>query len=304
MFFYTSPKLSIIFIHSHVLSHRSLEVFKEDYFEKSENNIIFISFSWYYPREKYYIKEAIESGIIPLGNFYVLLNSPEELEIFKNDFPKCNSYLINNAAFIDDGNFNWNPNIIKKYDAIMNAKAESFKNHLLSKDIENLCLVMNGEKDEIEKIKLEVQPSFCNDSMLIYGQIAYLINESYVSLILSEEEGACYASAEYLSCGSPVVSIKSRGGRHVFYNDNNSIICEANTTSVAEAVLEAKKKVENGEFSSELIRNDFLKKAYEHRQRFVDMLQSIFDKFNIEEDAKIYFDSVYYTKFGANRISI
>jgi glycosyltransferase involved in cell wall biosynthesis len=186
----------------------------------------------------------------------------------------------------------------------MNAKAESFKNHLLAKEVKNLCLVINGEPDEIEKIKIELKPAFCNDSVLMYGEISDLINQSYVSLILSEEEGACYASAEYLSAGSPVISIKSRGGRDVFYNNSNSIICEADSKSISEAVLEAKKKVESGEFSSEKIRRDFLIKAYEYRQTFIDMLQSIFEKYNTGDDAKRYFDSVYQNKFCANRISI
>ena len=44
--------------------------------------------------------------------------------------------------------------------------------------------------------------------------------------VFSEEEGACWASSEYLLCGLPVVSTHSRGGRDVWYSGHNSLIVE------------------------------------------------------------------------------
>jgi glycosyltransferase involved in cell wall biosynthesis len=306
MLFYTSEELSIVFIHSHVLCRIPTPIprFQEEgYFSKSNNTVIFLSFSWYYPREKYYIKPALESGIVPMENFYVFLNSPEELKIFQNDFPKCNSYIINNACWIDECNFRYLPNTDKIYDAFMNAKAEPFKNHVLAKHVENLCLVINGNELYKDKINSILKPVYINESVLTYGELSKLINKSYVALILSEEEGACYASAEYLSCGCPVISVKSRGGRDVYYNENNSIICNLDTMSICEAVKEAKEKVKDGTFSAEEIRADFLDKAQSYRDTFIDMLDKVFRKFNIEEDAKRYLEENYKNKFLGLRIS-
>ena len=65
-----------------------------------------------------------------------------------------------------------------------------------------------------------------------------LLNSSICGGIFSLKEGACFASSEYLLCGLPVISTQSVGGRDVFYNENNSVICENNSDSVDEAFHE------------------------------------------------------------------
>jgi len=45
-------------------------------------------------------------------------------------------------------------------------------------------------------------------------------------------------------------STKSIGGRDIWYNEDNSIICESNEESVLEAYESVKKKLFNREFNS------------------------------------------------------
>jgi glycosyltransferase involved in cell wall biosynthesis len=86
-------------------------------------------------------------------------------------------------------------------------------------------------------------------------------NEARVGLILSEREGAVFASMEYLLCGLPVVSTPSTGGRDVFWDDRFVIVCEPNPEAVAEAVQELKLR----NIDPQLIRNATLEQVEKHR---------------------------------------
>ncbi|WP_092048398.1 glycosyltransferase [Planctomicrobium piriforme] len=61
-------------------------------------------------------------------------------------------------------------------------------------------------------------------------------NQSRIGVILSEQEGGCGASTEYLLAGLPVVSTSSTGGRDLFYDSGNSIICEPTVDGVRSAL--------------------------------------------------------------------
>lgn len=76
--------------------------------------------------------------------------------------------------------------------------------------------------------------SACNVSAGTVGQPVYLsasqvcaaLNRCEVGLALSELEGPCWASTEYLLCGLPVVTTPCSGGREVWYNEGNSIVVQ------------------------------------------------------------------------------
>lgn len=72
--------------------------------------------------------------------------------------------------------------------------------------------------------------------------IVNYLNESKIGGIFSEIEGQCIAFGEYLLCGLPIISTFCSGGREVFYNEKNSIMCEANEEYVFEAFKIALKK--------------------------------------------------------------
>ena len=79
--------------------------------------------------------------------------------------------------------------------------------------------------------------------------------------MLSKAEGACYASAEYLLCGLPLVTTKSIGGRDVFYDDAYTLVVD----DTPEAVREGVRQMIERDISPEFIRRETLKKLSPHR---------------------------------------
>jgi glycosyltransferase involved in cell wall biosynthesis len=141
--------------------------------------------------------------------------------------------VINQNCFLDENLFK----IIdskKIYDAIYTARFAEFKRHHLANKIENLALIAgNNSASSISKIPPH---QYLNEKHLSPEEVNIKLSESRVGIILSQFEGACYSSSEYLLCGLPVVSTSSYGGRNVWYNDYNSITCESNPDAINEAV--------------------------------------------------------------------
>lgn len=71
-----------------------------------------------------------------------------------------------------------------------------------------------------------------------------------------------------LLSGVPVVSTQSLGGRDIWYNNNNSIIVEADPSSVAVGVAILKNKLISGEIKPDTIRKSHIEQTNEHRERF------------------------------------
>jgi hypothetical protein len=112
-------------------------------------------------------------------------------------------------------------------------------------------------------------------------QINNIYSQAYVAGIFSLSEGACFASTQYLLSGLPVVSTKSKGGRDIWYNDENSIICEDNETDCYNCIQLAKQKVLNGEFDKQTIRANTIVLMNKFRDVLTDCiiikLKDIFD---------------------------
>lgn len=111
------------------------------------------------------------------------------------------------------------------------------------------------------------------------SEVNDILNDSLVGGIFSTVEGGCRASAEYLLCGLPVVSIKSQGGREIYYNKNNSIICQNDPDSVKKAVEECIIKIKSGFFNREKIRQMHIEQSNIYRNNLVEhVLNFIKDK--------------------------
>lgn len=303
MFFFKSDNVSIIFVHSHVLSHISLVDFEQKgYIINDKNTILFISFSWYYNGKDEGLLRELNCLKIPYENVYAFMNSYVELKQFELDFPACNAYLVNNACWVDYDTFYYNPQV-KLYDAIMNSKVQPFKRHYLCQNVNNTCIVTYGDKEIVQEVKELLKPKYINETTLSYKNVVILINQSYCGLILSEEEGACYASAEYLSCGIPVVTTPSRGGRNVFLDDSNSLTCDPTVDSVKNMVELITKTCRSGGYNAKYIRKKFIVEAKAHRKVFIDVLQSVFDRFDETTNARDYVANIYQEKLSSYRIT-
>jgi glycosyltransferase involved in cell wall biosynthesis len=108
---------------------------------------------------------------------------------------------------------------------------------------------------------------------LLATEVAEVLNRCRVGLILSEEEGICSASCDYLLCGLPVVSTPSRGGRDEFYDSENCIIVEPSSTAVAEAVAEWLRRLHLDCSLRSRIRASTIARVELFRQTFISVLR-------------------------------
>jgi glycosyltransferase involved in cell wall biosynthesis len=140
--------------------------------------------------------------------------------------------------------------------------------------IESLALLdpVNGTTDQKYKKKYCSRKNckYYNQSRLAPREVVRILQLSHCGLILSEHEGACRASCEYLAAGLPVISTPSVGGRDVWFDDYNSMIVQADPEKIKEAVEYFK----NHPRDPEVIRRNFLEKAQIFRDRFKNQVMA------------------------------
>jgi hypothetical protein len=199
--------------------------------------------------------------------------------------------VINQNAWLDETSvMQIRPGTEKLYDAIYVGRRSAFKRQMLAAKVPNLALVAgNNHGNAVAPLP---PAAYLNDAPLTPDEVCTKLNQSRCGLILSAEEGACFASGEYLLCGLPVVSTPSKGGRHLWYNDYNAIICDPTPEAVAASVEHFLRYPRD----PERIRAMHVAQAAEFRARFVVRLQGIFDRFGVTEDAGRYFRETYMHK--------
>lgn len=247
-----------------------------------DTDFFLITFGWYFSMHLANQSRSILDQLkLNLDNFYLLYNSPEE-EAHGQAFD-LQGDIVNHNAWLDESVLTPSDSI-KKYDALYVARLIDFKRHHLVKKIPRLALAAGGEKMADteyngwkEKNSIPSLPNCSNNGSkyLTKRELASLMNESHCGLSLSAAEGACYSSSEYLLCGLPVVSTESKGGRDVWYNERNSIICEDDPDAVAEAV----EKCKSMKWNALGIRNMHIAQAQHYRYKFLAKLQDILNTF-------------------------
>jgi hypothetical protein len=207
-----------------------------------------------------------------------LCNTEKELKILR--LLGISAAYCNSNSFVDEKVFYIEPDNKKQYNAVYNAVLSRFKRHFLCRLVENVVFVTynfqnTAYKQNLDKILSNPQWAnykFGNDPRFLNNeQLRIIYNHAKVGLALSSVEGAMYSSTEYLLCGLPVVSTKSKGGRDIFYNSDNSIICNADEKSVNNAVA----KLIRISPDPALIREGVVKIMQEHRARFFKHINSI-----------------------------
>jgi hypothetical protein len=255
--------------------HHSIknEILDKTFFKN--NSLIFLLASWY--------KTDKVVRIVNLNsefNIIVLANSPEEKIFFES---KINTDVLfcNQNTFLNENNFTISNQLTKKYDMVIDSAFHKYKNVKLASKISNTIHIgyykyRSNETDGIVVPDYGILANFNNGiyERLNRNQINIIYNQACIGGIFSECEGACFASSQYLLSGLPVISIKSVGSRDVWYNEYNSIICDKNEDSVYEAVDIVKKKLLNGEFNREKIRELHLKQMDEYRNTIIEYINS------------------------------
>jgi len=168
----------------------------------------------------------------------------------------------------------------KEFDAVYIARLHPVKRVELARDIPSCCIVFRTvEREYFQQIRPLVShfvfangdPLSDQSTWLPRAQVADWCARSRTGLCLSAEEGAMYASAEYMLWGLPVVSTHSIGGRDEYFDDRYCVICEDNPASIASAVKEAISR----NFEPNVIRSTFLAKVMERR---AGLLRFIIDR--------------------------
>jgi len=225
----------------------------------------------------------------PKHKIIFLCNFPDQLKLFRR--LNITSILSNHNAFLDERIFRILPEIKKDFDAIYDAKISRVKRYELASKIKSLCFIYYfDEKDK--RYAREIHNLFKgatwfngeidNYHRLKAIKLPYYINKARIGLCLSKSEGAMYSSCQYLLCGLPVVSTKSGGGRDVFFDKDFVEIVEDNPNSVKKGVDKLIKK----DIDPKIVREKTLKKIWDHRERFIEIIQKIYNKEGINKNFK------------------
>jgi glycosyltransferase involved in cell wall biosynthesis len=234
-------------------------------------------------------QEVVSILGLDLTSFFFLCNSHEELSSLKCAGFPCD--LVNQNAWLDENLVMRTMNVPKIYSAIYVGRRSAFKRHMLAEEVSDLAIVAgyNHGKD----IAPIPATKYLNSQPLAPDEICEKNNQSYCGLILSEEEGACFASSEYLLCGIPVVSTHSKGGRDIWYDEYNSIVCDPTPKDIADAVAYFKTHPRD----PELIRANHIEEARKHRLRFIEAFERMLHNHNVRGiDAHRYFYENFFHK--------
>ena len=248
--------------------------------------IVFIIPWWYRDGAKQYIRIKKYTDKLT-----ILANSQEDNFFYKRH--DLNSIFCNQNCWLDSSLYDIDLKP-REFDLVINANNNLWKNHSLlteiNKKYKTLFITYNtGENNDLAKYNpADIKNEIPNK------EVASELNKCGVGLVLSLKEGSCYASTEYLLCGLPVVSLKGVGGRHVWYNQSNSII------SREDNLHNDIKKALCTNFNRSLIRKECIDLQLKHRNMFSIYLQSIYPDENIEKIIRDNFSNkmLYYCKIN------
>jgi len=228
-----------------------------------------------------------ENHIICVPNMYIF-------NCFKKYRPKLNLCLTNHNAFIDETLYKIDETQKVTNDLFVSSQFLKEKNLNLLHDIENICGVgyypCSEDNKEVCIItfpkSVKKVLNFANNVERKQKNWKWVdpienikeINSSKIGGIFSTVEGSCFSSSEYLLCGIPVLSCKCKGGREIWYDNNNSTLCEPTNSSIKENLKKMLIKYNNGEYNRESIRNNHIKIMKIHRNNLSNAVLNIMKK--------------------------
>jgi len=253
-----SPALSVIMLHecASIIKHYLIA------FENIETVFFVLTWSWHCPKQKAVQFRLFIDGLIDKfpnqakyirNNIIFAMNSDEEAALFREALIGQRVINVNNGCFLSESIFN-NSSAELGEIPVMNAKPLAFKRHELTTLINPKIFVSYDEAGCLKHPAYRDIRHFGATQIfwdIQWGEVAKINNEGLCGLALSEIEGACYASTEYLLCGMPVISTSSLGGRHQYYDLSNSIIVDPSPEDVALGV--SKVRARRDEFDRAVI---------------------------------------------------
>ena len=268
-----------------------------------KNGITIIQFGW----DPIVFISKLKNDLDRFINPILCVPDIEIKKILEKNFT-CPVILASHNAFINENIYNINNNIEKKYDLVINSCFENYKRRHLANKIDNVIHIGYFQSDNGYIPSNGICPNFKNNirskdnyERLTNDECINYYNQSKIGGIFSEVEGSCFSSGEYLLCGLPVLSTKCSGGRQHWYNEKNSIICNPNENDIYNGYLLAFKKLKNGEFNPDEIRQMHLDEMDIHRNNLtlavLEIMKKITNnipKFNdLKESLKYYHSNIY-----------
>jgi len=314
-FFFQDNQIDIIMLHE---CAGIIELYLE--IAPAEKKIFFIvNFSWYVSDEKAIVmsryfkntREKFLRGFDLFERLIILTNSLDEYERFKWFLPEAVIENVNNSFSLSEETFFLEDGFLdsdKKFDCIYNAKPLAFKRHYLTQALANKVFVSYGEngfRSDPNYVDLRRHNPSAIHWDISNEKVRELINSSVCGLILSDIEGACYASTEYLLCGIPVVSTKSFGGRDEYFSSENSMVVGSGAKVIRSAIDDFVCKDRSGLVDRIAIREGAVQKQRDFRKKLAIAISSltglsesaVYDYIcqEIRSDSKLYSKINYWT---------
>jgi len=261
-----------------VMLHGSLGVLKDfALYHRHDNTTFFVvNFPWYQSgrdaKKVGALLERLEAASPGISRRCLFLSNSEwELRLFRAVNPHLNSEKVSNCFTLSEDLF-FIEEFPIEYDFACNATPLKYKNHKFLPPIRQSALIswdhnitVGPQKDRVDL------SSLCEGHLwqnLNTEQVRKILNKSCCGVILSKTEGACYASAEYLLCGIPVVSCASFGGRDEYYTENNSSVVPLSKGDVALAIKNYSEQMKAGDINRFEIRKGILDRQIYFRKVF------------------------------------
>lgn len=194
------------------------------------------------------------------------------------------SIHVNHTAFADEYLYRPIRHRSVIYDAVYDARLSRFKRHELAASVPRLALITYMYQGTVpHDYWLSIEPMVSRAHVfngavhssefraLNPVEINRALNQCSVGLCLSREEGAMWASVQYLLAGLPVVTTPSLGGRDEFYHADYVDTVEPTPEAVAAGV----EKMRACPVSADDIRRRTLERVSAHRERLIVQIEAI-----------------------------
>jgi len=264
--------------------------------KEHHNFICIIQLAWHYDEELLLAQPECmsEERILSIygTNHIICLANTEQVDAFRKHRPALNICLANHNAFIDETLYNIDYTQEISNDLFVSSAFMNYKNLDLIHDIDNVCATgyygCPGTGDGYAPLPSSVKKVLNfedgvdrvpeNWRWVSPKDIVKAINSSKIGGIFSTCEGACFSSSEYLLCGIPVLSCKAKGGREIWYNEDNCELCDPDNSSIREALGRMLSKYDKGEYDREAIRNRHIELMGVHRKNLGDAILDVMKK--------------------------
>jgi hypothetical protein len=242
----------------------------------------------------------------PLHQVWNMCNTEAEVLALQN--LGARAYFMNHNVFVDYNSYVVRQHVKKIYSAIYNAQISEFKRHWLCAKLDDVAFLyhsggptLNSDARKYFDFIGKSVPGahFLNELKdpalhpgLTRNEVCNALNQAFVGLCLSDVEGAMHASIEYLFCGIPIVSTRSRGGRDLFFDEEYCVLTEAHPDAVAAGV----KRLIRDPIDPNRIRLKTIARVEQHRERFVAFIERLLVTHGVEARFAEAWKNVYFDK--------